>query len=81
MGMRGDRRKRRGQLAALEAAAAEAMADVTCARCGRVFEGRAAHTIHDDRGQCLPGEAYGQLVELKDGRWAERWRYPDRTVR
>lgn len=81
MSMRGDRRKRREQLAELEAAAAEALADVACSRCGRTFEGRAAYTIHDDHGRCLPGEAYGQLVELEDGRWAERWRYPDRTVR
>jgi hypothetical protein len=73
--MEGARRKRREQAAELDTAAAEAMADVAC-RCG-TYEGRAAHTIAHDNGRCAPPGAYGQLVQLKDGRWGQRWRHPE----
>jgi hypothetical protein len=69
MSMRGRRRHRREVLA-------EAAADVECTSCSRRFEGQAAFQVHHDNGQCLPDGAYGQLVRLRDGRWAERWRHP-----
>jgi hypothetical protein len=58
-------------------AVSEAGADMKCTACGRVFEGRAAFTVHRDYGQCLPDGAFGQLVQLPDKRWAERWRHPE----
>ena len=68
--MRRARAKRRQLLA-------EALADITCTECGRTFEGgTGAYAIHRDHGQCLTGDAHGQLVQLRDGRWSERWRHP-----
>ena len=74
--MRGERRKRREQLAELQSQMAQALADVTCPRCGRVLEGRSAYTIHADSG-CEHPEGFGQLVQLKDGRWGQRWKHPE----
>jgi len=74
MSMKGRRRQRRQ-------AVAEAMADVGCTECGRTFEGgTGAFTIHRDMGRCLSGDAHGQLVQLRDGRWSERWRHPERLA-
>jgi hypothetical protein len=64
------RRSRRRQVVA-------AMQDVRCTACGRTFEGHAAYQVHHDGGRCLPDGACGQLVQLRDGRWAERWRHPE----
>jgi hypothetical protein len=81
--MRGFRRLRRaGERITVSSARerqllAQAMADITCT-CGRTFEGgTGAFTIHRDMGRCLPGDAFGQLVQLRDGRWSERWRHPE----
>lgn len=71
---RGLRRRRREALA-------EALRTHECTGCGRRFEGLAAAQLHQDFGQCLPDGAYGQLVQLRDGRWAERWRHPEIPVR
>jgi hypothetical protein len=79
MSMRGARRQRREQDAELEGRMAAALADVPCSRCGRVFEGQAAHTIGHEHGRCLPDGAYGQLVKLRDGRWGQRWKHPEIT--
>lgn len=58
-------------------AVSDAERDCECNACWRRFEGLAAFQIHADRGTCLPDGAHGQLVQLRDGRWAERWRHPD----
>jgi hypothetical protein len=68
--MRGRRRRRRE-------AVTDAERDYECTSCSRRFEGLAAFQIHADGGRCLPDGAFGQLVQLKDGRWAERWRHPE----
>jgi hypothetical protein len=70
MSMRRARAKRRE---ALDRAAG----DQQCAECGRVLEGLAAYQVHRDGGSCLPDGAAGQLVLLRDGRWALRWRHPE----
>lgn len=70
MSMRNRRRQRREAEAAAER-------DYACTSCGRRFEGLAAYQVHADRGRCLPDGAHGQLVQLPDGRWAERWRHPE----
>jgi len=72
MSMRGARRQRREAIA-------EALANIECPSCGRIFEGQAAYVIGHD-GRCLPDSAYGQLAEVKkDGLlvWSERWRHPE----
>lgn len=76
--MKGSRRQRREEDDRRAAEAAAVAADVTCPDCGRVFAGAAALAIGHDQGRCLPDEAYGQLVRLPGGRWAERWRHPGR---
>jgi len=75
--MRGARRKRREREAELDAQGAAAMADVTCPRCGNTYDGQAALQIHREGGRCLPGDVYGQLVRLPDGRYGRRWRHPE----
>jgi hypothetical protein len=67
--MKGWRRRRREQLH-------EALADHQCGRCLAVLEGSAALTIHTDAG-CDHLGAFGQLVQLRDGRWSEWWRHPE----
>jgi len=50
----------------------EAMRPKGCRSCGRTFGNNAAWTIHLEHGgpgsRCLPGDAYGQLVDV-DGVW------------
>jgi len=77
--MRGARARRREEQAGLRSEIARVLADVTCGSCGRTFEGQAAYTVHDEHGQCLAGDAHGQLVQLEDGRWGTRWRHPEIT--
>jgi len=77
MTMRGERQKRRKTAADQSADIAAALADVTCS-CGNVYEGQSAYQVHrDDRIGCLSGDARGQLVRLKDGRWGQRGRHPE----
>jgi hypothetical protein len=48
-----------------------AMRPKGCPPCGRTFGTRSAYEIHFEQGpgsRCLPGDAYGQLVEV-DGVW------------
>ena len=78
----GLRRKRREAVTAESAAIAAVLADVTCSQCSAVFEGQSAYTVHREdlgrgRVECLSGDARGQLVRLKDGRWGQRWRHPE----
>jgi hypothetical protein len=70
MSMRGRRRQRRQVLA-------DAERDYECTSCSRRFAGQAAFQVHHDNGRCLPDGAYGQLVQLRDGRWSEWWRHPE----
>lgn len=63
--------------AARRDALAEAQKVIACASCSRRFDGQAAFQVHADAGRCLPDGAYGQLVQLRDGRWAEAWRHPE----
>jgi hypothetical protein len=53
-----------------EKALAAATAPRSCPACGRLFIGP-AFTVHRDCGRCLPGDAYGQLVQV-DGAWVLR---------
>jgi hypothetical protein len=69
------RRARRLAELELGSEAAAVLADQRC-RCGAVLEGKSALTIHADSG-CDRPEAYGQLVQLGDGRWGQRSRHPE----
>jgi hypothetical protein len=51
----------------LAAALAAARAPQSCRHCGRLFIG-SAFGVHRDDGECLPGDACGQL-EQRDGVW------------
>jgi hypothetical protein len=49
----------------------EALRPRSCRRCGRTFGNGAAYAVHFESGEnspCLPGDAYGQLVQV-DGVW------------
>jgi hypothetical protein len=60
--------------AELDAAIAEARQPNPCRRCGGLYIG-AAFTVHRDGDRCLPGDAYGQLVQV-DGAWHLRGSEP-----
>lgn len=48
-------------------ALAEAARPKGCGQCGRTFSNAAAWTVHLENGpgtRCLPGDAYGQLVQV-----------------
>jgi hypothetical protein len=56
---------------AVSRAAEEAAKPRGCRLCGRTFGGESAWTVHFEEGpgsRCLPGDAYGQLVNV-DGVW------------
>ena len=53
-------------------AVAEAMKPKGCTGCGGIYGTAGAFQVHRDRGQCLAGDACGQLVQI-DGVWFLPW--------
>ena len=52
-------------------AIAAATAPKSCQQCGGLFIGSAL-AVHLDGGRCLPGDAYGQLVQVDGAAWCLR---------